>query len=208
MGKKKRERGEEGRGKKRRRKGGKKKGNLSTHYHLPPDILVVPQALGMECVFISGKGPTFPRAIKREDDLEDLLERVRERKKDGKPGVDVREKLGYVLDAITLTRIRLRGRVPLLGFVGSPWTLMAYMMEVEIPTHNHTTIILIHFSLPFPLLLPLPFLPSPLQGQGSHTFPVPKSFLYSFPNKSKELLGTLTDILVFFSRFSNTIIHT
>merc|ERR1719223_716743 len=128
------------------------------------DILVVPQALGMECVFVSGKGPTFPQSIKREDDLDDLLDRVKERKDRGEKGVDIKDKLGYVMDAITLTRVRLRGKVPLLGFVGSPWTLMAYMME----------------------------------GHGSYTFPVPKSFLYSFPNKSKELLGILADALVDF----------
>ena len=55
---------------------------------------------------------------------------MRERKERGEKGVDIKDKLGYVLDAITLTRVKLRGRVPLLGFCGSPWTLMAYMMEV------------------------------------------------------------------------------
>lgn len=43
--------------------------------------------------------------------------------------VDVKKELGYVLEAITLTRHKLEGKVPLIGFSGAPWTLMAYMIE-------------------------------------------------------------------------------
>lgn len=82
------------------------------------DILVVPQALGMEVEMIPGKGPNFPEPLKTVDDLKKLKEHV-----------DVDESLGYVFDAITLTRKTLAGRVPLIGFCGGPWTLMAYMVE-------------------------------------------------------------------------------
>nr|XP_033772825.1 uroporphyrinogen decarboxylase isoform X2 [Geotrypetes seraphini] len=82
------------------------------------DILVIPQALGMEVIMVPGKGPTFPEPLK---EVEDLL-RLRQK-------VDVNAELGYVFGAITLTRHRLEGRVPLIGFSGAPWTLMTYMIE-------------------------------------------------------------------------------
>ncbi|XP_025062543.1 uroporphyrinogen decarboxylase isoform X2 [Alligator sinensis] len=82
------------------------------------DILVVPQALGMEVVMVPGKGPTFPEPLK---EVEDLLKL--------RPKVDVAAELGYVFEAITLTRHRLEGKVPLIGFSGAPWTLMSYMIE-------------------------------------------------------------------------------
>ena len=43
--------------------------------------------------------------------------------------VDVQHSLGYVMEALTLTRLKLQGQCPLIGFVGGPWTLMAYMIE-------------------------------------------------------------------------------
>ena len=43
--------------------------------------------------------------------------------------IDVRQKLGYVFEAITLTRRAIDGRVPLIGFAGAPWTIMCYMIE-------------------------------------------------------------------------------
>lgn len=82
------------------------------------DILVIPQALGMDVQMVAGKGPTFPEPLKEPEDLQ-LLQ----------PGVDVVKELGYVFRAITLTRHRLEGKVPLIGFTGAPWTLMAYMIE-------------------------------------------------------------------------------
>ncbi|ORX99841.1 uroporphyrinogen decarboxylase [Basidiobolus meristosporus CBS 931.73] len=82
------------------------------------DILVVPQALGMEVQMLPGKGPHFPSPLNTPADLE-LLEKE----------VDVYKSLGYVYDAITMTRKALDGRVPLFGFSGAPWTLMAYMIE-------------------------------------------------------------------------------
>ncbi|RUS22635.1 Uroporphyrinogen decarboxylase-domain-containing protein [Endogone sp. FLAS-F59071] len=82
------------------------------------DILVIPQALGMEVEMIPGKGPSFPSPLDKPADLARLLNEV-----------DVAASLGYVYEAITMTRKALDGRVPLLGFIGAPWTLMAYMIE-------------------------------------------------------------------------------
>ncbi|XP_077190066.1 uroporphyrinogen decarboxylase isoform X2 [Paroedura picta] len=82
------------------------------------DILVVPQALGMEVVMVPGKGPTFPEPLKGVEDLLKLRQKV-----------DVAAELDYVFKAITLTRHKLEGKVPLIGFSGAPWTLMSYMIE-------------------------------------------------------------------------------
>ena len=82
------------------------------------DILVVPQALGMEVKMEPGEGPVFPSPLITPKDLSIL-------KKD----VDVAVELGYVMEAITLTRHKLQGKVPLIGFSGAPWTLMCYMIE-------------------------------------------------------------------------------
>uniref|UniRef100_A0A8C5NMB7 Uroporphyrinogen decarboxylase n=2 Tax=Passerellidae TaxID=1729112 RepID=A0A8C5NMB7_JUNHY len=82
------------------------------------DILVVPQALGMEIVMVPGKGPTFTEPLKEVEDLLKLRQKV-----------DVTAELGYVFQAITLTRHSLEGKVPLIGFSGAPWTLMSYMIE-------------------------------------------------------------------------------
>ncbi|BEI93086.1 uncharacterized protein CcaverHIS019_0507140 [Cutaneotrichosporon cavernicola] len=82
------------------------------------DILVVPQALGMEVLMEPSKGPVLPQPLTTPADLARLPETV-----------DVQKELGYVFDAITLTRQGLDGRVPLIGFCGAPWTLMAYMCE-------------------------------------------------------------------------------
>ena len=85
------------------------------------DILVIPQAMGMEVLMIDGKGPSFPKPLRSPQDgqYEEVL-----RKK-----VDVAEELDYVYKAITLTRKKLAGRVPLYGFCGAPWTLLCYMVE-------------------------------------------------------------------------------
>lgn len=85
------------------------------------DILVIPQAMGMEVVMVDGKGPHFPEPLDTPDDkqFKEVLERE----------VDVQESLKYVYDAITLTRKKLKGRVPLYGFCGAPFTLLCYMVE-------------------------------------------------------------------------------
>ena len=85
------------------------------------DILVVPQALGLEVVMKPGTGPHFPQPLAGPDDLARLV-----------VNVNVHDALGYVFDAIRLTRQHLDQRqpsIPLFGFCGAPWTLMAYMIE-------------------------------------------------------------------------------
>ncbi|XP_067846197.1 uroporphyrinogen decarboxylase isoform X1 [Heptranchias perlo] len=82
------------------------------------DILVIPQALGMEVTMVPGKGPVFPEPLNEPEELLKLQENV-----------DVTQELGYVFQAIMLTRHKLEGKVPLIGFSGAPWTLMAYMIE-------------------------------------------------------------------------------
>jgi uroporphyrinogen decarboxylase len=81
------------------------------------DILVVPQAMGMEVQMVELKGPFLPDPIKNVRDLDKLIV------------PDVNEKLGYVFDALSLTKKTLAGRVPLIGFAGSPWTLLCYMVQ-------------------------------------------------------------------------------
>ena len=85
------------------------------------DILVIPQAMGMEVIMVDKKGPHFPDPLQTPDD--EQYKEVMERK------VDVKESLDYVYKAITLTRKKLAGRVPLIGFCGAPWTLLSYMVE-------------------------------------------------------------------------------
>ncbi|KAI9101195.1 Uroporphyrinogen decarboxylase [Phlyctochytrium arcticum] len=82
------------------------------------DILVVPQALGLEVQMLPKQGPHFPEPLLDPSHLTRLKEHV-----------NVEQDLRYVMEAITLTRQKLDGRVPLFGFVGAPWTLMAYMIE-------------------------------------------------------------------------------
>jgi uroporphyrinogen decarboxylase len=81
------------------------------------DILVVPQAMGMEVQMIEGKGPLLPEPVQNKNDILKLCL------------PDVNEKLGYVFDALKLTKSTLAGRVPLIGFAGAPWTLLCYMVQ-------------------------------------------------------------------------------
>ena len=81
------------------------------------DILVVPQAMGLEVQLIESKGPVLPDPIKTANDL--LRVRV----------PDVNETLHYVFDAISLIKKELNNRVPLIGFAGAPWTLLCYMVQ-------------------------------------------------------------------------------
>lgn len=81
------------------------------------DILVVSEAMGMKLEIIESKGPVLYEPIRTENDFKRLNK------------VDPYEKLKYVLDAISITKKELNGRVPLIGFSGSPWTLMTYMVE-------------------------------------------------------------------------------
>ncbi|PSK89716.1 uroporphyrinogen decarboxylase [Taibaiella chishuiensis] len=81
------------------------------------DILVVPQAMGMEVQLIEHKGPVLPEPIRTEQDLERIVV------------PDVHDRLHYVFDAIKLIKQELNGRVPLIGFAGAPWTLLCYMVQ-------------------------------------------------------------------------------
>ncbi|MDO6390294.1 uroporphyrinogen decarboxylase [Pontibacter sp. BT731] len=81
------------------------------------DILVVPEAMGCTYEMVEKRGPWFPKTIRTEADLARL--RV----------ADPHEHLGYVLEAIKVTKRALNGRVPLIGFAGAPWTILAYMVE-------------------------------------------------------------------------------
>ena len=81
------------------------------------DILTIPDVMGLKLFFVAGEGPKFENPIRTADDIMKL------------PTPDVNESLGYVMDAISLTRRELDGKVPLIGFSGSPWTLATYMIE-------------------------------------------------------------------------------
>ncbi|KAG1753731.1 uroporphyrinogen decarboxylase [Suillus paluster] len=113
------------------------------------DILVVPQAMGMEVIM--NPGPHFPNPLNTPEDMEKLPREV-----------DVEKELGYVFEALTLTRKTLAGQVPLIGFSGAPWTLMMYMIE----------------------------------GGGSQTRQKSKTWLFKYPEASKQLLERITDVCV------------
>jgi len=81
------------------------------------DILTIPDVMGLKLFFIAGEGPKFEHPVRSADDIRKL------------PSPDVNESLGYVMEAISLTRRELAGKVPLIGFSGSPWTLATYMVE-------------------------------------------------------------------------------
>ena len=82
------------------------------------DILVVPEAMGMRLVVEEGKGgPRFPERIGSRADIDRLSE------------PDPNTELRYVMDALALTKRELQGRVPLIGFAGSPWTPACYLVE-------------------------------------------------------------------------------
>jgi uroporphyrinogen decarboxylase len=80
------------------------------------DILVIPEAMGLPYQMIEAKGPWFEKTIQNKNDIDAL--RIAE-------GGD----LQYVLDALKLTKKELNDRVPLIGFCGAPWTILAYMVE-------------------------------------------------------------------------------
>ncbi|TBR13909.1 MAG: uroporphyrinogen decarboxylase [Lysobacter sp.] len=81
------------------------------------DILTVPDAMGLGLYFVDGEGPKFERPVRSAADIAKLAV------------PDMAAQLGYVTDAVALIRCELRGRVPLIGFSGSPWTLACYMVE-------------------------------------------------------------------------------
>jgi uroporphyrinogen decarboxylase len=81
------------------------------------DILTIPHAMNLGLDFESGEGPKFARPVRSPADIDKL----------GLP--DPARELRYVIDAVALIRRELAGRVPLIGFAGSPWTVGTYMIE-------------------------------------------------------------------------------
>lgn len=80
------------------------------------DILTIPDAMGLGLSFEAGEGPKFARTLQEEADIRKLV-------------VPDMADLQYVFDAVSSIRKALNGRVPLIGFSGSPWTLATYMVE-------------------------------------------------------------------------------
>lgn len=81
------------------------------------DILVVPQAMNVEVQMKPGVGPLIPNPVRTNKDLESI------------EIPDIKERLGYVMDAIKMTKEKLEDEVPLIGFAGSPWTVFCYVVE-------------------------------------------------------------------------------
>jgi len=81
------------------------------------DILTIPDAMGLGLYFSEGEGPRFRHPIQSTADVKKLAV------------PDIAKELGYVTDAVSMIRRELDGRVPLIGFSGSPWTLATYMVE-------------------------------------------------------------------------------
>ena len=81
------------------------------------DILTVPDAMGIGLYFAEGEGPKFERPVRTAADVRNL------------PVPDVEDELGYVTGALSRVRKELAGRIPVIGFCGSPWTVATYMVE-------------------------------------------------------------------------------
>jgi uroporphyrinogen decarboxylase len=81
------------------------------------DILIIPEAMGMHLEMHEGKGPLFPNPVRTKEDVSRLKK------------IDPWKDLKFVMDAVSLSKRELDGRVPLIGFSGSPWTLLTYMVE-------------------------------------------------------------------------------
>ncbi|KAA1242848.1 uroporphyrinogen decarboxylase [Aquimarina sp. RZ0] len=81
------------------------------------DILVIPQAMQIEVEMKDGIGPWLPNPIRSQAHVDQVIV----------PDID--EELGYVMDAIKMTKEKLNDRVPLIGFAGSPWTILCYAVQ-------------------------------------------------------------------------------
>lgn len=82
------------------------------------DILVIPQAMGLEVLLEENKGPILPKTIYNQNDINQLI-----------TGQEAVERLEYVYEAVKLTKKSLNERVPLIGFAGAPFTILCYMVE-------------------------------------------------------------------------------
>ncbi len=81
------------------------------------DILTIPDAMGLGLYFTEGEGPKFERPVRTKADIDKLFV------------PDPNQELQYVMNAVSTIKTGLNGRVPLIGFSGSPWTLACYMVE-------------------------------------------------------------------------------
>lgn len=81
------------------------------------DILVVPQAMGIEIELKKNIGPVVPHPIRSQKDIDSLIH------------PDVETALGYVMEAIKQTKELLKNEIPLIGFAGSPWTVFCYLVQ-------------------------------------------------------------------------------
>lgn len=81
------------------------------------DILVVPQAMNIEVEMKPGVGPWLPNPIRTQKDLDRVII------------PDINESLGYVMEAIKMTKEKLNSEIPLIGFAGSPWTILCYCVQ-------------------------------------------------------------------------------
>ena len=81
------------------------------------DILVIPQALGFDVTIEPGEGPRIHNRVETAADVDKFTV------------PDIQDKLHYVMEALTMIRHELNGRVPLIGFAGAPWTIFCYCVE-------------------------------------------------------------------------------
>ena len=81
------------------------------------DILVIPQAMNIPFEMKEGLGPYLPKPIRSQKDVDQTIV------------PDIQETLGYVMDAIKLTKEMLNDEIPLIGFAGSPWTILCYCVQ-------------------------------------------------------------------------------
>lgn len=81
------------------------------------DILVIPQAMNIEVEMKAGVGPWLPKPIRTQKDVDEVIV------------PDVKVELGYVMEAIKATKELLKNEVPLIGFAGSPWTILCYCVQ-------------------------------------------------------------------------------
>ncbi|MEM8999078.1 MAG: uroporphyrinogen decarboxylase [Bacteroidota bacterium] len=81
------------------------------------DILVIPQAMDIEVQLKTNFGPYLPRPVRSQADVDKVIV------------PDIQDKLGYVMEAITMTKEKLQDEIPLIGFAGSPWTILCYCVQ-------------------------------------------------------------------------------
>ena len=118
------------------------------------DILVVPQAMGIPFEMVDGVGPWLENPIRTAQQVAEIQV------------PDVTDSLGYVFEAIDMTLEKLDKSIPLIGFAGSPWTILCYCIE----------------------------------GKGSKTFDVAKTFCWQNPEAAHSLLQKITDTTISYLR--------